>query len=124
MKQRIFILGATGKVGKELVSQIYKSDTDPEIHKNPSVVVGLASRTSYVYKPEGIETANAIAFSEKKEHGIKYKGFEEIISMLRDTDSTMHIVDVTCSGDALALHKGIIESTTQTIAMASTQYKL
>jgi len=48
MKQRIFILGASGNVGRELISQILEKDMKDN-HVNPSEIVGLANSRGYIF---------------------------------------------------------------------------
>jgi len=62
MRQKINIIGATGKVGIETIDSIFKHDL-PERgnHKNPSVITGLTARdhdqeTFFYFEPEGIST--------------------------------------------------------------------
>lgn len=51
MKQRIFILWASGNVGRELVKQIIEKDGQ-ENHINPSEIVGVANSSHYIFSPE------------------------------------------------------------------------
>lgn len=54
MGQNVFILGATGSVGRELLGQMAENDV-PELkkHKNPTVVVGLMDSKSYAINEGG-----------------------------------------------------------------------
>src|SRR3989338_11421932 len=67
MRQNVFIIGATGKVGAALVRQIYeRGDTDTSLHANPTRVVGLASSSSYIYSDRGIRQTDAANFVKPK----------------------------------------------------------
>lgn len=101
----MFILGATGKVGRELVSQIYDNDTDPHLHKNPTAVVGLASGTSYIYDRNGIGRDDAARFYEKREEGVGYEGLRTFVALLDGSNEKMHLIDVTAATEALDLHR-------------------
>ena len=65
--QNVFIIGATGNVGRNLVSQIYEKDTNSN-HENPTRIIGLASSNDFIFEKKGI----------KKEIGIKFSNRETI----------------------------------------------
>ena len=55
MKQRIFVLGASWNVGRELVKQIVRKDGSDN-HVNPSVIVGMANSSDYIFSAEWINS--------------------------------------------------------------------
>ncbi len=119
MLQNVFIIGATGKVGSRLVSQIFeKGDTDRLKHINPTRIVGLASKSSFIYSAEGINEKNARLFSAKKE-GRGYRGAAALFGVIRKSSENISVVDVTASGGMLSLHKRIIEETRHRIVTAN-----
>ena len=66
--QNAFIIGATGNIGRTLVSQIYDcKDTSRLMHENPTKVVGLACRTKMRYNVNGFSKPEAIVFRGKKD---------------------------------------------------------
>jgi len=81
MIQNVFILGATGNVGKELVTQIIeKGDTEYGIHVNPTRIIGLASSKEFIYLKEGISSKNAFKFINKNSENSKiYQSLKEIL---------------------------------------------
>ncbi len=114
MKQRVCIIGATGKVGRELVSQIVNNDL-PELqnHKNPTEIVGLANTKNCIIRPEAISTEvlNAISSTKTKElaglelekHGEKLNELTDLAAAFSDMgmDGEIIFVDVTAGKDAL-----------------------
>ncbi|MBI5412156.1 hypothetical protein HZA43_03190 [Candidatus Peregrinibacteria bacterium] len=54
MRQEVFILGASGKVGRTLLRQIAENDV-PELrrHVNPTAVVGLANSKGFLLQKGG-----------------------------------------------------------------------
>lgn len=121
MVESVFIIGATGKVGKELVHQIYdKGDTNTKMHKNPTRVVGLASSTSVLYRPEGISEKEAKDFSKRSVSGEKYEGVLDLFKFIKSSAANLSVVDVTsCKEDMLELHKKIIKETKHKIVTAN-----
>ena len=103
MIQDVYIIGATGNVGKELVSQIFvRGDTDSNRHVNPTRIVGLASSTHTLYLHEGISPDQAYAFTGKRygdAHADTYIDHGELIDRarygFRNGGSTLVFVDVT-----------------------------
>ncbi len=116
MIQDVFIIGATGNVGSTLVRQIVdRKDTDPGLHKNPTRIVGLASKESCIYRPEGIGANDALAFAGRKLSGERPASPEGMLSMVSghgSADSRLVFVDATSlKGEMMAFHKKIIRET-------------
>lgn len=126
MIQDIFVIGATGKVGKTLVKQIFeKGDTDANIHVNPTRVVGLASSNDVIYSPKGISTQEALSFTEKNYKNTKeYKHLNEFVDIIqhsiRHERSQLVFVDVTPINEPMTeFHLRVIEETPYDIVTAN-----
>lgn len=120
MPESIFIIGATGKVGRTLVSQIYdKGDTDPQHRKNPISVVGVASSTSFLYDPDGLREKLVRDFASRSTEGDAYKDPIDLVKLLRASEDSVTMIDVTPSQEMLVLHKKVIEETHHKIVTAN-----
>ncbi len=120
MAELAFIVGATGKVGKELISQIIsKGDTDKSLHRNPTNIVGVASSSGFLYNMRGINESEVRGFSAKSIDGNPYAGTEELFNVLRGSSKPMTIVDVTASKDMLGFHTSIMRNTDHRIVTAN-----
>src|SRR3989338_10286843 len=100
MVQDVFIIGATGKVGKTLVRQIIeKGDTNSRRHMNSTRIVGLASSNNFVYSPKGLQTHQSYKFVERKSDDCKqYFALGDLLDAvqrgLRHKKSDLVFVDV------------------------------
>ena len=75
MIQDVFIIGATGKVGKTVVRQIFeRGDTDLRMHLNPTRVVGLASSADFIYSSDGLAKNEAYSFANREKKNAKSYG--------------------------------------------------
>src|SRR3989344_1180018 len=128
MIQDIFIIGATGRVGKTLISQIFeKQDTNETLHENPTRIIGLASKSSYIYDREGIDYHRAIEFSERKlKNGEKNSSIDDILSKVESQknkdkrdNKRLAFVDATDSQLLNDFHKRVIELTNYSIVTAN-----
>lgn len=115
MIQKVFVAGATGRVGQELVRQIiYSRDSDRLKHSNPTAIVGLASSSAFVYNPEGIPDDKALAFSMRTAKGERYdphRDWKAIVRRCIEDGTRMVLIDVTASEEMLTLHKLLIMKT-------------
>lgn len=125
MIQDVFILGATGKVGRTLVSQIFENgDTNYLIHENPTRIVGIASSTRFIYNFEkGISLESTMRFNNGSA-GVSIKGLRDIFSAFReyrsDLGKQLTVVDATgCANEMIDLHLRIIEGTEHGIVTAN-----
>jgi homoserine dehydrogenase len=129
MIQDVFIIGATGNVGKTIVSQIFdKGDTDDNVHTNPTRIVGLASRTEYIYNPSGITEPIAKEFAARKYVGgipripelSEKNGATDLLvpAHKRETEHLLFI-DATSAPEMLEFHKRIIRHTPMGIVTAN-----
>lgn len=122
MIQDVFIIGATGNVGKTIVSQIFdKGDTDDNVHTNPTRIVGLASRTEYIYDPSGIGESTARDFAARKYvGGMPHRISTDLLIPVhkRETEHLLFI-DATSAPEMLEFHKRIIRHTPMGIVTAN-----
>ncbi len=126
MTQDIFILGATGNVGKTLVSQIFEhGDNNPDKHVNPTRIMGMASifgpdmTKGYIFSPEGLSKEQSLAFSNQETS--EYKVFETLDDVLNEVKALNNLVfvDVTPDKKITDFHKKIIEETNHGIVTAN-----
>jgi homoserine dehydrogenase len=70
--QNVFIIGATGNIGSELVRQILEKDS-PQLgeHKNPTRIVGVANSKGYLFNPGGITMLHDIPESQLNQDNFK-----------------------------------------------------
>ena len=117
MIQDIFIIGATGKVGGALVRQVLeRKDSNPDIHKNPTRIVGLASKEGFLYVPSGISAEDALSFSAGTLPGTKLGSLgQQILSAVEGHSQEgrrLVFVDATALKDEmLSFHKKVIQET-------------
>ena len=122
MQQDVFILGATGRVGRILVKQILtEGDTDPHIHRNPTNIVGLASSTDFVYAENGLGDEAITSFLS-----VPKAGHESLVSLdaLLDDAIGRHqdlvFVDVTAVGEEMyAFHNQVLEHSPFSVVTAN-----
>jgi len=69
MKQRIFILWASGNVGRELVKQIFEKDWIG-FHTNPSVIVWVANSKNFIFDSIWIDKEQIKKIIESRESAI------------------------------------------------------
>lgn len=126
MIQDIYIIGATGKVGQELVKQVFeKGDTDPSRHVNPTRIVGLASSTHTLYLPHGISQEQASVFTKRNyAHAQKYGYLEDLLEAarygLRGDESTLVFIDATALNEPMTqFHLKVVEETPYGIVTAN-----
>src|SRR3989344_7559243 len=118
MLQDVFIIGATGKVGKTVVKQIFeRGDTDSKMHLNPTRVVGLASSTHAIYSPNGLAKNEAYSFVNRDTKNAKsYENLFELLDLgqggFQDGKSTLVFVDVTALHEPMTeFHLHVMEKT-------------
>jgi homoserine dehydrogenase len=120
MFQDVFILGATGKVGSELINQIILNDgICANKHVNPTRVVGVASSKSYLYSKDGLTKEELIDFSKKDVIGKEYGDVLELIGVV-DQDVDNIFIDVTAEKEVmLNFHLKVINDTKFRIVTAN-----
>ncbi|MEK6758119.1 MAG: hypothetical protein AABX88_03230, partial [Nanoarchaeota archaeon] len=113
MYQDVFIIGATGKVGRTLVSQIIKNgDMDKSKHINPTRIVGIASSSNYLYSPEGLPEIDCLNFSPGVRDSKNYKSLENLLNEVKiKQKDNLIFIDVTASKSIIDFHLKIIRET-------------
>jgi len=117
MKQDLVIAGATGNVGKTLISQIFeRGDTRRDFHRNPTRVIGLASTASYVFDSRGLSKERCDEFTKahisgKTPTGSLREALREVEESELERDGKVVFVDVTASNDMLGFHQHIVDKT-------------
>lgn len=126
MIQDVYIIGATGKVGAALVSQIIeKGDINPNLHANPTRIVGLASSTRTVYSPEGISAKHAYEFTGRGYDGAReYSEVGEILDIVSNghsrSQNELVFVDVTAINEPMTkFHLETIKNSPHSIVTAN-----
>lgn len=118
MKQRIFILWASGNVGRELISQVLRKDVKGN-HVNPSEIVGIANSDSYIFDEGGvsleiledISSSRNSAISCFSQNSTPFDKIEDIVDIVKNAGLDWEIVfaDVTAwKQELLDLHKKIL----------------
>ncbi len=118
--ERVFIVGASGKVGRELLRHTYANlPIEGDIVPEPMMVVGLANKAAHIYSRDGITERDAVRFAGKELNGTGHERLESLIALLREEPGPMHIVDATGERYALGFHIGIVASTPHSIVTAN-----
>ena len=86
--QNLFILGATGGVGKELINQVQKHDMSDRGHLNPTRIVGIANSRSYMLQPNGIKNGQSFDLNRDlrmrpNEKIVSYQEHREILEAIK-----------------------------------------
>ena len=111
--QEVCILGHTGNVGQELVSQIVRHDKHG--HRNPTRIVGLVNSRAHILDPRGIDdplrlTDRSTFSAEALPHG----DLREVVTKVQELGLSGEVVfvDVTADGSKrmLEVHKMIRSS--------------
>lgn len=128
MIQRLFVIGASGNVGREFIKKIISLDT-AEHHKNPSKIVGIANSTHYEFKPDGIlvEDLKKISLSQERakevlSQKIPYKDLGILLDQVKSTgmDGEIIFIDITAGKEALLkFHKKVITASRNSIVTAN-----
>src|SRR3989338_4866775 len=118
MIQDVFIIGATGRVGRTLVEQIInKRDADASLHANPTRIVGLASSSNMICSFHGLSPKDALEFANGKcKNTTSYNSFADILKIARDNhkknESALVFVDATSLNELMAeFHLDVIKNT-------------
>ena len=122
MIQDVFIIGATGKVGRTLARQIIeRGDTDSRRHLNPTRVVGLASSSNLIYSPKGLPHDEVFKFVERKNDNYKkYSALGELLDTAKHEKNNLVFVDATSLNEPMTdFHLRLIEETPYGIVTAN-----
>ena len=128
MKQRLFILGASGNVGRELIHQVATMDLAGK-HLNPTQIVGVANTQYYHFDSRGIDMpwlekmANArhTAQALLQEKNI-YTNLADLLNLVKadGMDGEVIFVDVTAGQDHLfAFHQQVITQSNNGLVTAN-----
>lgn len=129
MKQRIFILGASGNVWRELVSQIFNKDSKSN-HINPSKIVWIANSSKYIFRDEWIKKDSLLeiikwkkeASDEFDSNWIKYDQITDLLELVKKEwlDWEVVFADVTAWKDELLkFHKALISDSQNFLVTAN-----
>ncbi len=131
MRQNVCIIGATGKVGRELIAQIAEQDVaELKRHKNPTVVVGLVDSQHIAINTGGFTQDFLQQFASTKQRirevmGAEKHGPEGISTLPQIMESMgygkdLAYIDATSEKEkARDLHLNIIRHTKSQIATAN-----
>ena len=129
MKQRIFIIGASGNIGRELIKQIVQKDWS-DFHRNPTQIVGLTNSTHYIFDSNGVDSIELMKMSFSKENAIetlqeKWERLHQLTDLLwviknAWMDWEIIFVDVTAwKKPLLTFHREVIRSSKNYLVTAN-----
>ncbi len=133
MRQNIFVLGATGQVGREFTEQVARNDSpDLNKHTNPTSIVGLGNSKEFCFKPGGFSKEDLQFFASKRRQIDQltsemhyYNGAQDLSPILEEAnslgyDGDLVFVDATAGKDVLKnLHLKVIRDTRSRIVTAN-----
>jgi cytochrome c biogenesis protein ResB len=107
--QNVFILGASGQVGTEVVKQIWAVDGVNRGHQNPTRIVGIANSTRFQLSPGGIMMPEVItrdsmrSLLSEENRTQSYDSHQQILEAVRTMGMEWEIVfvDVTADGQTM-----------------------
>ncbi len=128
MKQRIFVLWATGNVWKELIKQIVTLDGQKN-HINPSVIVWIANSSHYIFDETWINTDLLLDISKwEKARELMWEKWEQLnelsslIQLVKNHWMDWEIVfaDVTAwKKELLNFHKYVLQESSNFLVTAN-----
>ncbi len=120
MNQDLFIIGATGNVGRELIRQVNAKDIDPTVHSNPSRIVGVASSKLYLYDPQGLGE-RAAQFANRQIDAPTYVALPQVLgNVSTGKHENLIFVDVTAGGQPVSqFHSFVMENFPYSIVTAN-----
>lgn len=119
MIQKVFIVGATGGIGKEVVRQIIgEGDNNASKHQNPTMIVGVASRSNGIlYNPDGLSDDVVTTYSKRQITGKELNSVTDLIKMVRQQTV---FLDLTADREEMPeFHKKVIFETDHSIVTAN-----
>lgn len=118
MFQDVFVVGATGRVGRTLVRQIFeRGDCDYTRHPNPTRIVGVASSTNALLAPPAsdLRYEQIEGFLKNPKSGRPYQTLRDLVLWIvcaQGERRNISFVDATAVGPAmLDFHLYIIKNT-------------
>lgn len=129
MWQRLFIAGASGSVGRELIRQVADID-NIDGHRNPSNIVGVADGENVVASAHGLDRRVLRSLAESrgalktylKSEGEPFTDMRQLVDKARELglDGEVIFVDVTSEKEgALGFHKYVLDSSANKIVTAN-----
>jgi aspartokinase/homoserine dehydrogenase 1 len=131
MRQNVFVIGATGNVGRELLRQIANHDV-PELnkHENPTVVVGLADSKHFAIREGGFSRDGLLDFVQTRKRVSEVMGSLEhssagisalpyILGQLGYEEDLVFVDATSEKKGALDFHLHVIAQTRSKIAAAN-----
>ncbi len=137
MRQKVFVLGANGKVGREFLSQVSSLDSFQSGKPHPTDIVGLADSKHFGLFPGGVEPARLSRLAEGRllhyKHNLidirdNFNGVmgssnqREIIKAVNQMglDGDVVFVDATANHDEMSrFHSNVIASTNNKLVTAN-----
>lgn len=127
MIQKVFILGASGSVWRELIKQILEKDYGS---LNPSIIVWVANSNSYIFDENGIDKSFLENISLSREWAIeifnntweKINKLVDLVSLVKykNIDSDVVFADVTAWKDELLeMHLEILNNSKSSLSTAN-----
>ncbi len=126
--QNVFILGATGQVGTEVVKQIVAYDGMNHEHRNPTHIIGIADSTNFILSIGGVAVPEVISQDSLKnlllqnEESNWYSLHKEILNAVKKSWMEWEVifVDVTAEGQQMIdFHTAVIENTSNSLVTAN-----
>jgi len=129
MKQRIFILWASGNVGRELVKQIFEKDWI-WFHTNPSVIVWVANSKNFIFNSSWLDNYQIEEIIESREKAVwilekdwtKIGNLTDLLDIVKKywLDWEVVFADVTAWKDKLLeFHKQVIKNSQNFLVTAN-----
>lgn len=129
MKQRIFILWASGNVWRELVSQIFNKDSKKN-HINPSKIVWIANSSKFIFRDEWIKKDCLLEIMKWKDEAngefennwLNYNKLTDLLELVKKQwlDWEVVFADVTAWKDELLeFHKALISNSQNFLVTAN-----
>ncbi len=130
MHQNIFIIGGTGKVGRELLRQIAENDVlELKRHTNPTVVLGVSNSKEFVFSTKGFSadllkkiSTGQLALNDLNEADVYSSDPQKITSILDEHGfgGDVIFVDTTAAKESMRdMHLNLIQSTDYKVVTAN-----
>ncbi len=128
MIQRLFVLGASGNVGREFIKRVITLDTSQQ-HRNPSQIVGIANTTHFDFNPVGIDIEELKTLHKSRENAKEIMAqkteFNHLSTLIETAnkvgmDGEIIFIDVTAGKEALLeFHRKVITETRNGLVTAN-----
>ncbi len=133
MKQRLFVLGASGNVGREFINEVITNDGSDK-HRNPSEIVGIANSSNFDFDPSGINptvlkslTQSRASAKDVLSKGLPHNDLLDLLEIVQKEgmDGEIIFVDVSSQNTDeekngfLKFHKKVIQDSNNGISTAN-----